>query len=103
MARRAQPRWQDYDPGWLVRLAQLREPEEPWLAEALAKCTRARRSDHGDDCLYFVDTTRPNKPGSEWQFVSNLILESDATICPDDRDIVVDVLTDQRIGGLEFF
>jgi hypothetical protein len=95
--------WIPYDPTWLVRLATLHAPEEPWLAEALAKCTRTFVDSHGDDCLYFVDPSRPNEPGSEWQFVSNIILDNEPTICPDRRDIVLDVLTDRRIGGLEFF
>ena len=42
----------------------------------------------------FVDGTNANQPGAEWQFKNSLqVLEA---------DIVIDLLTDGRIGGIEF-
>lgn len=94
--------WEPYDPSWLVHLAERRAPGEAWLAEALARCTSVLRNTHQDDCLYFVDPKQPNEPGSDWQFVNNIVLESHREICDDERDVILDVLTERRIGGLEF-
>ena len=101
--RKSAAKWEPFDPAWLVRLAELREPGQAWLAEALSRCTSVLRNQHHDDCLYFVDPSEPNEPGSEWQFVTNLVLESAPDIYDDDRAVILDVLAGQRIGGLEFF
>jgi hypothetical protein len=53
-------RWQPYDPRWLVELARVQLPEETWLPDALAACTRFRR--RSDAYIYFVDNRRPNEP-----------------------------------------
>ena len=46
---------------------------------------------------YFVSAERPNQPGSEWQFAENIVLEHET-----EGTIVLDVLKDGRIGGIEF-
>ena len=87
-------RWEAYDPRWLVKLAEEQHPDRPWLANALARCTRChweRRK-----YVYFVDPSRPNQPGSAWQFESNLSLEA-ARGGP----LILDILTGQRVGGVE--
>ncbi len=48
--------------------------------------------------LYFVDNKNPNQPNSEWQFSENIILESTLY-----GTLIVDVLTKNRIGGVEFY
>jgi len=45
---------------------------------------------------YFVSGERPNQSGSEWQFKENLVLEHKG-----DGTIVMDILKDGRIGGIE--
>lgn len=45
----------------------------------------------------FVSSERPNQPGSEWQFDENIVLEHQT-----EGTIVLDVLKDGRIGGIEF-
>ncbi|HEX8271302.1 MAG TPA: hypothetical protein VF615_01550 [Longimicrobiaceae bacterium] len=88
-------RWEPYDPAWLVALARDSRPDEPWLAEALARCTRA--AEGGRAYLYFVDPARPDEPGSAWQFEENVVLHH-----PREGELVLDVLRDGRIGGVEF-
>ncbi|WP_404985699.1 hypothetical protein ACI513_00495 [Chryseobacterium sp. M5] len=45
----------------------------------------------------FVDSTDANKPGSKWQFKENIILEH-----PKYKTIVLDILQDDQLGGIEF-
>jgi hypothetical protein len=52
-------RWQPYDPSWLVTLARTQHRHEPWLADALARCTHDTWSSRAQ--LYFV---RPDHPTS---------------------------------------
>lgn len=87
--------WKPYDPGWLVELARGSRPDEPWLAEALARCTRAAEESRA--YLYFVDPARPDEPGSEWQFEQNVLLAH-----PREGDLVLDILRGRRVGGVEF-
>ena len=89
------PDWNPYDPAWLVALAREQQPDLPWLADALATCTRA--SLESAAYLRFVDPRNPNQPGSDWQFAENIILED-----PNRGDIVLDVLKGHRVGGVEF-
>jgi hypothetical protein len=44
-----------------------------------------------------VNSDRPNESGSDWQFAENLELES-----PTEGGIVLDILTNHRVGGVEF-
>ena len=44
----------------------------------------------------FISAENPNRPGSEWQFKENIVLEDKI-----DGTIVLDVLEDGRIGGVE--
>lgn len=87
--------WGPYDPTWLVELARQQAPEYGWLPSALSMCTRCRWRDPA--YLAFVDADRPNKAGSEWQFVENIVLEH-----PSEGDLVLDILTERRVGGVEF-
>ena len=86
--------WEPYDPTWLVDLAREQEPDEPWLPLALADCRRAWRQ--SEAYTYFVNPNNPNRPGSEWQFETNIVLEH-----PTEGALVLDVLKGQRIGGFE--
>lgn len=67
-------------------------PDEVWLLEALGRCTLGWA--WCKSYINFVDPTNPNQPGSEWQFKGNVLL--------DDERLVLDVLKDGRIGGVEF-
>jgi hypothetical protein len=87
--------WKPYDPEWLVALARQSRPDQPWLAEALSKCTRAVQESRA--YIYFVEPAHPNEPGSEWRFEENVVLEH-----PTEGELVLDVLEGARIGGVEF-
>lgn len=93
MNRRGQ--WVTYDPGWLVELATEQHPDKTWLREALTRCTRCQPESRA--YIHFVDPSRPNKPGSEWQFDTNLHLHS-----PSEGWIILDILDGHRVGGVEF-
>lgn len=80
--------WREYDPTWLVELAKQQYPTEAWFHESLAGITKALNE--SEDVLYFVDRM-------EGKFLQNVTLFS-----PEHGRIVVDVLRDRRIGGLEF-
>jgi hypothetical protein len=86
--------WQDFDPGWLVALAEDQHPEHPQIASALQACTRCQPSNQA--YLTFVDPGRPQYD-APWQFAANVWLHD-----PDHGEIIIDVLTNGRIGGLEF-
>ncbi|WP_386070438.1 hypothetical protein ACFJIW_07535 [Tahibacter sp. UC22_41] len=90
-----QPRWTAYDPGWLVEAAAREYPDQPRLAAALARCTRARRESAA--YVHFVSARRANQPGAEWQFDSSLALEGTVH-----GTVILDILRDGRIGGAEF-
>jgi len=90
----ARDRWRPYDPAWLLGLAQQQWPEKIRLHQALSACTRAS----GDvPYLHFVSARRANQAGAEWQFERNLHLEHPAY-----GDLVLDILKDGRVGGVEF-
>lgn len=88
-------KWEPYDPRWLVALAKEQYPDDPQFAEALARCTS--RSEESPAYIHFVDPKDANKPGAEWQFDQNIMLESET-----EGRIILDVLKGGRIGGAEF-
>ncbi len=93
--RHQKPDWQPYDPTWLVALARQQKPDQPGLAEALARCERAWIRSVA--YTYFVDPVNANRHGAKWQVARNVMLQS-----PDQGESVLDVLKDGRIGGVEF-
>ena len=87
--------WEPYDPSWLVALARDQHPSETWLQTALARCTRCQRESKA--YVRFVADRNANEPGSDWQFLTNLTLES-----AEEGFIVLDILVNNRVGGVEF-
>lgn len=87
--------WKEYDPEWLAKLAEQQRPEEPWLPKAIRKCTKYR--EESEAYYYFVSDENPNEEGADWQFAYNIVLEDEK-----EGDIVLDILKDKRIGGIEF-
>ena len=88
-------RWEPYDPAWLVEAARKQVSEEPWLPEALARCTRC--SWESPAYVHFVDPSSPNEEGAQWQCDVNIIIEHES-----EGVLVLDILKDRRVGGLEF-
>jgi hypothetical protein len=90
--------WEPHDPRRLIDLAQVQHPDKPWLAEALAACTSCHWESRSRKYLRFIDAIHANQPGSLWQFDQNLWLED-----PREGRLLLDVLTNHRIGGVEFY
>ncbi len=80
---------------WIIDLIKEQEPNRLDLIEQLKNSKRKEwiRQPY----ISFVSGKRPNLPGSEWQFEENVVLEHYR-----EGTIVLDVLKDGRIGGIEF-
>jgi hypothetical protein len=84
--------WEPYDPTWLVALARVQHPDSPWLAESLARCTQAIGA--GRACVHFAS---PHPAVAADGSAAETIQLDD----PDVGVVVVEVLPDRRIGGIE--
>lgn len=89
------PTWQPFDPTWLVELVRAQCPKMPRLADSLAKTTEY--FPRSVAYWYFVNPANANKPGAEWQFFGNVHLNGGER-----GPLVLDVLKDGRVGGVEF-
>ena len=87
--------WKPYDPTWLIALAKAQYPQEAWLHQAFAVCTRCLKRSKA--YYYFIPADKPNQPGSPWQISHNMRLED-----PQEGTIIVDILVGNRVGGIEF-
>jgi hypothetical protein len=86
--------WKPYDPTWLVEAVSRCCPDRAWLRDALSKCTMAGQKSKA--YIYFVDASNPNKPGSQWQFEENIVVDD-----PIHGELVLDILKGRRVGGVE--
>ena len=87
--------WEPFDPTWLADAAEAQLPGNPEIAHAIRDCHRCfKRSVAG---WYFVDPSNANRPGAAWQFARNICIDGG-----DYGQLVLDVLKDGRIGGVEF-
>jgi hypothetical protein len=84
-----------FKPEMLVSVARVQAPEFPWLSHALENCGAGEWESSA--YVRYVSSRSGNVPGAEWQFKTNIVLEH-----PDFGTVVVDVLTENRLGGLEF-
>jgi hypothetical protein len=84
-----------FKPEMLAAAARVQAPEYSWLPLALERCG----SGEWESPAYvrFISGQNANAPGAEWQFETNVVLEH-----PNFGTVVVDVLTENRLGGLEF-
>jgi hypothetical protein len=84
-----------FEPAMLAAVARDQAPDFPWLGHALENSIAGE----WESAAYvrFVSKQDANVPGAEWQFEKNVVLEH-----PDFGTVIVDVLTEQRLGGLEF-
>lgn len=84
-----------FDPSWLVALAEKQWSQEPGFAEALKQCTAGWW--HDASFIYFTPFFYPYKSHIPW-LISRSVFLKDAT-----RGILVlQLLHDGRIGGIEF-
>lgn len=79
----------------IIELIKEQEPNRIDLIEELEKLER--KTWIRQPYIRFISAERPNQPGSEWQFDENIVLEHET-----EGTIVLDILNDSRIGGIEF-
>jgi uncharacterized protein YuzE len=82
------------DIDYIIKLFIEQFPEEQLILKALKDCIGGWWESKA--YYYFVNSENANKPGAEWQFDKNISIEDVK------GDIVLDILKDGRIGGIEF-
>lgn len=80
---------------YLIKLVKEQEPERQDLVSALLNCNGGHWSENG--YYRFVDSKNPNQPNSDWQHEECIVLEQN-----EKGNIVIDLLKNGRIGGIEF-
>jgi len=88
-------KWEAYDPDWLVKIALEQIPIETEVINSIRKCRKGFWESRA--YVYFVNPENANEPNAEWQFGQNLILKDKKK-----GEIVLDILKDNRLGGIEF-
>ena len=79
----------------IIALIREQYPEREDLIRAIQLCNNGQWDSPA--YVHFVNRSHPNKEGSEWQFDDSVNLESE-----EEGTIVLDILKDGRIGGVEF-
>jgi hypothetical protein len=79
----------------LMRLVREQKPDRDDIVTALRNCKGGHWSSNG--YYQYVSSHNPNQPGSEWQHDEYIVIEQD-----NEGDIVIDLLKDGRVGGIEF-
>lgn len=79
----------------MIELIRQQAPDRLELIDQLRKLVKG--SIAMKPYVQFVDSTNPNQEGSVWQFDENIFLEHETK-----GMIVLDLLEDGRIGGIEF-
>ncbi len=80
----------------IIKLVQEQEPDRTDLISALRNCKGGQWTSNGY-YSFIVSDNKPNQPGSNWQHDESIVIEQE-----EKGDIVIDVLKDGRIGGIEF-
>ena len=78
----------------LIQLVKTQAPNRIDLITALEKVEIKKWKKKA--YTHFVDATNPNQPYSKWQFKESIVLEDEGTI-------ILDILKDGSIGGVEFY
>ncbi|MDQ3021629.1 MAG: DUF2283 domain-containing protein [Bacteroidota bacterium] len=79
----------------IIELIKEQESERTDIIESLNKCKDGYWQGSAYYC--FVNSTNANKTGAEWQYVESIEIEDTVN-----GDIIIDLLKDGRIGGIEF-
>jgi uncharacterized protein YuzE len=79
----------------IIKLVEQQEPDRQDLIIALRNCKNGKWTSNG--YYQFVDSNNANQIGYKWQFDENVVLEQE-----NKGDIVLDILKDGSIGGIEF-
>jgi hypothetical protein len=84
-----------FDSKWIIELVKAQYPEKLEIIERLKTCKAGYWKSKA--YIYFVSATNPNQLKSNWQHKESLILEDEKK-----GTIVIDILTENKIGGIEF-
>ncbi|MGZ3912042.1 MAG: hypothetical protein ACXVBR_18290 [Flavisolibacter sp.] len=79
----------------IIELVKKQESGRQDIIDALQNTPSGRWTSNGYYC--FVDSRNANEPGAQWQFDESMVLEQE-----NKGEIVLDILKDGRIGGIEF-
>ncbi|MCR9154443.1 MAG: hypothetical protein NXI09_10065 [Bacteroidetes bacterium] len=80
------------------QIIELIREQEPYRLDLIKELEKSEKKKWiRQPYIHFVSTERPNQPGSEWQFDENIVLEDEI-----EGTIVLDILKDVGIGGIEF-
>ena len=85
---------EQFDIESVIDLIKEQEPERLDIIEQLR--TADKNKWNRQAYIYLVSGKQPNEPGSEWQFAESIVLEHET-----EGTIVLDILKDGRIGGIE--
>ena len=111
------PKTQNFDPSWVIKLAESQIDDCATLCIALENCTNGvwegkNLVDYGiwniiddkkwgllNECGYiqFINSDNANNIGADWQIKGGVMLNIDKH-----RFLVFDILMDLRVGGIEF-
>jgi uncharacterized protein YuzE len=80
---------------WIIDIAREQIGDDENLINALEKCTKGRWESNA--YLQFVSSKKANEPDAEWQIQESIVLQHEI-----EGELVIDVLKDGRIGGIEF-
>ncbi|MFM2388304.1 MAG: hypothetical protein RL660_3061 [Bacteroidota bacterium] len=80
----------------IIELVRQQEPLRKDVLKALTECRGGQW--RGNAYFQFVDSANANQVGAEWQFEENIVVEH-----PEKGTIIIDVLKNNKIGGLEFY
>lgn len=86
---------EEIDLEYIIKLVSEQEPESLDVINALKKCEKGKWD--GSAYYRFVNSSNANNPGAVWQHDYCIVLEQE-----NNADIVLDILKDGRIGGIEF-
>ena len=84
-----------FDPNWIIELVKEQEPDLIDVIDALKKCTKGQWKNKG--YIYFLYTEETKIEILNRQLQGSALLEHET-----EGLIVIDVLKDGRIGGIEF-
>ena len=79
----------------IIKLVEEQLPDRQDIVKALLECGNGSWTSRG--YLQFVSSINANQPNAEWQHSDCIVIEQ-----KNRGDIVIDVLKDGRIGGIEF-
>lgn len=84
-----------FDPSMLIEDVRATASEFSWLPAALTNCGAGEWESRA--YVRYVSTVDANQPNSEWQFRCSVTIHHRIL-----GMVVIDILRDDRIGGIEF-